>query len=349
MKLFKQLLVAPAALSLLAPIAANADVSTLSNVENQLADVQAGMFSSTTVMSGSVNFVTGSTNDHATLGDELHSTYEIKYGLKSSFTGEDTLAVKFEQGNGKGMGLDAQSSTGSANNTPEITDLFYSFPLADDFSITVGPKLDGDEGLEGTASVYSDKAGVSLDYASLDGAGGAGATFGYKGDNGWNASLNLTSVDGADSSKGIFGDAGTNNTTAQLGYDGDNFGGAITYLSSDTNSSTTDFSALGVGAYYMPESIPVSISVYFDSKDPETGSVDDNWAVGVEGDAGPGTLGVGVGTISGTDGDKTKYETWYAYKVNDATTITPVLWQQEDQGLNGEDETGAAVVVGFKF
>ena len=81
MKLFKQLLVAPAALGLLAPIAANADVSTLSNVENQLADVQAGMFSSTTVMSGSVNFVTGLTNDHATLGDELHSTYELKYGL----------------------------------------------------------------------------------------------------------------------------------------------------------------------------------------------------------------------------------------------------------------------------
>ena len=36
-------------------------------------------------------------------------------------------------------------------------------------------------------------------------------------------------------------------------------------------------------------------------------------------------------------------------KFYDATTITPVLWQQEDQGLNGEDETGAAVVVGFKF
>ena len=59
----------------------------------------------------------------------------------------------------------------------------------------------------------------------------------------------LTAEDGADSTKGIFGDAGTNNTTAQIGYDGDNFGGAITYLSSDTNSSATDFTALGVGAY----------------------------------------------------------------------------------------------------
>merc|ERR1712167_289982 len=129
-------------------------------------------------MSGSVNFVTGSTNDHATLGDELHSTYEIKYGLKSSFTGEDTLAVKFEQGNGKGMGLDAQSSTAAATSSPQITDLYYSFPLADDFTVSFGPKMDGDEGLKGTASVYGDKAGVSLDYASLAGDGGVGATFG---------------------------------------------------------------------------------------------------------------------------------------------------------------------------
>ena len=351
MKLFKQLLVAPAALGLLAPIAANADVSTLSNVENQLADVQAGMFSSTTKLSGSVNFVTGSTSDKAAT-EELHSTYEIKYGLKSSFTGEDTLAVKFEQGNGKSMGLDAQSSTGDPDNTPEITDIYYSFPLADDFTVSFGPKMDGDEGLEGTASVYGDKAGVSLDYASLAGDGGVGATFGYKSDNGFNASLNLTSVDGADSTKGVFGDAGTNNTTAQIGYDGDNFGGAVTLLDSDANSAASNFTAVGFGAYYMPESLPISISAYIDSKDPETGSADDNWAVGVEAEeVGPGTLGFGVGTIDGLTGDddKMKYEAWYAFKLNDGTTITPIVYQREDQGLNGEDETGAAVTVGFKF
>ena len=330
MKLFKSLLIAPAALGLMAPVAVNADTA----------------FSPTTKFKGSANFVVGSTNDHAKEGDELHSTYELKYKATSSFTGEDKLVVKYEMGNGKGMGLDAQSSKGSS---PVMTDLYYSFPVSDDFTITAGPVMDGDEGLEGTASVYSDKAGVSLDYASLDGAGGAGVTFGYKGDAGWNASLNLTAEDGDSSTKGIFGDTGTNNTTAQLGYDGDGFGGAVTYLSSDANSSASDFTALGVGAYFMPESLPVSISVYYDSKDPDTGSTDDNWAVGIEGDAGPGTLGVGVGTISGTDGDKTKYEAWYAYKINDKTTITPIIWQQEDQGLNAEDETGAAVTVGFKF
>ena len=346
MKLFKQLLVAPAALGLLAPIAANADVSTLSNVENQLADVQAGMFSSSTKLTGKANFVVGSTEDHASEGDELHSTYEIKYKLSSSFTGEDKLVTKFEMGNGKGMGLDAQSDKGSEI---KLVDLYYAFPLADDFTVTAGPKMDGDEGFEGTPSVYSDKAGVSLDYASLDGAGGTGVTFGYKGDAGWNASLNLTAEDGDKSSKGIFGDTGTNNTTAQIGYDGDNFGGAVTYLSSDANSAASDFTALGAGVYFQPEELPVSISVYYDSKDPDTGSTDDNWAVGVEGDAGPGTLGVGVGTIAGTDGDKTKYEAWYAYKINDGVKITPVIWQEEDQGKNGEDETGAAVTLGFKF
>ena len=44
-----------------------------------------------------------------------------------------------------------------------------------------------------------------------------------------------------------------------------------------------------------------------------------------------------------------KYEVWYDYKVADGVTVTPILWQQEDEGLNGEDETGVAVNLGFKF
>ena len=362
MKLFQRLLVAPAALGLMAPLAANADVTAISKdsdlnseviqarvdgVEAQLGDLMAGSFSSTTVFKGKVNFTTGSVSDHASAGDELHQTYEIKYGLSSSFTGEDKLAVKFESGSGKEMGLDPQSDKGNDGEYMELTDLYYSFPLADDFSISFGPKMDGDEGLEGTASLYSDKAGVSQEYASLDGEGGVGATFGYKGDNGFNGSLNLTAVDGDDSTKGIMGDDGDTYTTAQLGYDGDNFGGAITYL--DAEDSHT---AVGVGVYYQPETLPVEISAYYDSKSPESGDDDTNWSVGVESDAGPGTLGVGVGTIasdSDPDADKMKYEVWYDYKVADGVTVTPILWQQEDEGLNGEDETGVAVNLGFKF
>ena len=54
-------------------------------------------------------------------------------------------------------------------------------------------------------------------------------TINYEGDNGWNASLNLTAADGDDATKGIFGDDTEDYVTAQVGYDGDSFGGTITY------------------------------------------------------------------------------------------------------------------------
>ncbi len=57
MKFFKSLLVAPAALGLMAPVAVNADTA----------------FSPTSKLSSSVNFTIGSNTDSAD-GHELHST-----------------------------------------------------------------------------------------------------------------------------------------------------------------------------------------------------------------------------------------------------------------------------------
>ena len=92
MKLFQRLLVAPAALGLMAPLAANADVAAVSNesdlsseviqaridgVEAQLGEIQAGSFSSTTTMSGKAAFIVGSVEDDSdtTGADEVTMTY----------------------------------------------------------------------------------------------------------------------------------------------------------------------------------------------------------------------------------------------------------------------------------
>ena len=78
MKLFQRLLVAPAALGLMAPLAANADISPVSSesdlsseviqarvdgVEAQLGEIMAGQFSSSTKMSGKAAFITGYVDD----------------------------------------------------------------------------------------------------------------------------------------------------------------------------------------------------------------------------------------------------------------------------------------------
>jgi len=64
MKLFKQLLVAPAALGLLAPLAANAsDLNQLEGVEAGIGAVEAGVFSTTTKLNGSTKFVVGGADE----------------------------------------------------------------------------------------------------------------------------------------------------------------------------------------------------------------------------------------------------------------------------------------------
>ena len=73
MKLFQRLLVAPAALGLMAPVAVNADTA----------------FSSTTSLSGGAYFTVGSVSDGGTADTEEELYMQYAYGLDvtSSFTG----------------------------------------------------------------------------------------------------------------------------------------------------------------------------------------------------------------------------------------------------------------------
>ena len=88
MKLFQRLLVAPAALGLMAPVAANADTA----------------FSSTTTLSGSAYFTVGSVADGgaADTEEELYMQYAYGLDVTSSFTGEDLFYAGIETGNASG-------------------------------------------------------------------------------------------------------------------------------------------------------------------------------------------------------------------------------------------------------
>ena len=139
MKLFQRLLVAPAALGLISPIAANAteinlnEISNYSDVESielansfdsdqpnkslllaggeGLADTDSydGGFSETTTASFSVDFAIGAVDgkDETLLitdGDEdLQSVYGFQIDLNTSFTGEDSLDISIDAGNANGQ------------------------------------------------------------------------------------------------------------------------------------------------------------------------------------------------------------------------------------------------------
>merc|ERR1712159_291389 len=138
MKLFQRLLVAPAALGLMAPVAANADTA----------------FSSTTSLSGSAVFTVGSVADGGTSDTEEELYMQYAYGLDvtSSFTGEDTFKAGIIQGNASGPLANMDSAeTGDLS----VQSLYYAFPVGD-LSVTVGPLVDQDDVVAATTSQYSD-------------------------------------------------------------------------------------------------------------------------------------------------------------------------------------------------
>ena len=108
MKLFKSLLVAPAALGLLAPMSATANEVTINDfnpaeelaitnsrvdsLEARLNNFEAGSFSETTSASFGSNFYVGSIDEGADDGVTTF-TYDFSMGLSTSFTGEDSFDV----------------------------------------------------------------------------------------------------------------------------------------------------------------------------------------------------------------------------------------------------------------
>ena len=239
MKLFQQMLVAGASLSLLAPLAAQADINvegikdysnksskkfnsqtfanelaaldeSVDNLEANMNAFEAGSFSDTTTMDTKVVFTIGGT-DHALVqtdnSDSIKFAYTLQTNLNSSFTGDDNLYIRLKTGNhtsefvdkSHGSYLSAGNSNGDALKVDKI---WYQFPLGDRNTVWVGPKIESYY-MHGTSpSIYQP---VTKQF-TLGGNGDAygasttqGAGWAFKADNGFAISSNVTSK--ADSSQ----------------------------------------------------------------------------------------------------------------------------------------------------
>jgi hypothetical protein len=341
MKLFQRLLVAPAALGLMAPVAVNADTA----------------FSSTTTLGGNAFFTVGSVSDGGTddTKEELHMIYAYGLDLNSSFTGEDSLYVGIEAGNAtEGDVLASMDSAVTDGDTLTVTSMFYNFPVGD-LQVTAGPKLKQDDVVAATTSAYSDSFRLGAMPFSLAGdETGPGVGVTYAADNGVVASASLVSVGGSTSSTGIGADDADDVSTITLGYNGDGFGGGLVIASNDgDNTSTTlGYDTFGAGIYYSPESIDATISIAYDSKDPESGEDRTDIFVGIDYEVGPGTLSAGYNStdVDGSDSsDQTGFEVSYSYPVNDNVTITPGFFTIEETTANKDDDTGVVVETAFSF
>ncbi len=250
MKLFQRLLVAPAALGLIAPLAANADITAVSTnsdtsseviqarvdgVEAQIGEIQAGQFSSTTTMGGKAAFITGYVDDDAESGtDSITMEYMYQLDMNTSFTGEDLLYTRIKSGNvsdhfkDKGQGTYLAAANGNDNHL-KVDKIWYQFPVGDDVTVWIGPKIENYYMLASAPSIYRpitkqfSLGGNGTVYGSSTKAGfGAAWTQPTEdpSDGRWALSAAYTSQGGAKSEKdqGLFGDDAKSALLTKLEY-----------------------------------------------------------------------------------------------------------------------------------
>ena len=180
MKLFKSLLVAPATLGLLAPVAVTANEINLNDISNYsknntelnsnsfdfiskqdsklisggegLVDTSEDSFSSTTSASFGSTFYVGSVDSGADDGVTTFS-YDFALDLNTSFTGEDSLDVAIIGGNASETAVDGYMGGDGTADALTLDGIAYTFPVGG-LTVTAGDGVGVDD-LNTGACAYS--------------------------------------------------------------------------------------------------------------------------------------------------------------------------------------------------
>ena len=385
MKLFKSLLIAPATLGLLTTFSVSAnevnlnDISNYSDVENidlansfekeetsksplllaggeGLVDSYDGSFSTTTSASFGADFVIGAV-DGAAAGKEA-TTFDYQYGmtLSTSFTGEDSLDLVIETGNGTSSSATILNMNGM-DDKMNLDGITYTFPLGESTTIMVGDSTDV-SALYSTACTYSaftdllgncgsgTAAGLGGGSdATTSGASSATIAASYDFGNGLTVAGGLSGAGGSDA--GLFTKESYDVYGVQAAYNTDSYGVSLSYALTET-STTADTSFFGVNAFYALDGGP-SISVGYESEDPDSAVEEEGYFIGLTwDDFGPGSFSIGMSTLENykdTETELYQYEAAYSYAVNDGMTITPGVFIKEGT----TDQTGVILKTSFSF
>jgi len=260
MKLFQRLLVAPAALGLFSPLAANAteinlnEIANYSDVESielgnpfdngQLTnspllvggeglvetDSHDGGFSQTTTASFSVDFAVGAVDGSGiktgvTEGTEqVQATYGFQIDLNTSFTGEDSLDVSIDAGNANGTL--SEFDTNGPGDTLSVDGVSYTFPIGDSITAIVGDNTDG-SAMFTTACAYGGPSNTLDDCGNVNAGftnGGVAVGAAYDFGNGFTAAAGFAGPE-----TGIATDASADAYGFNAAYTDDSFGLSVTY------------------------------------------------------------------------------------------------------------------------
>jgi len=346
MKLFKSLLVAPATLGLLAPITASANEVTINDfnaaeeiavtnsridgLEARFNNLEAGSFSETTTASFGVDFVVGAEDGAAS--EAAAFGYQMGIGLSTSFTGEDSLDVAIDIGDGTSGALAFDDTSDQLT----VDGLTYTFPVGG-ATVMVGDSTDISGVYTGACaySSFTDYMG-NCGTGSTVGVGGSGVTaaMSYAFDSGFSLAGGVSSE-----TDSILTEEGSDIYGIEAAYSADSYGVSVAYADAETTT------AWGVNGYYAFDAVTLSAGV----ESVDDGATAEGFFVGLSfPEVGAGSLDIGMGTTGNFKDGDTEYYTYeasYAYPLNDGVTITPGIYIIE----GATDVTGVALKTSFSF
>ena len=376
MKLFKQLLVAPAALGLLTPISAIAsevNFDAISSYSKNVVKVDSNSFkplsSKETLLSGGeglVNSVDSSDHDGsfsetttasfgvdaileaseggaAGTSEALGFYYAWELKTKTSFTGEDTLTVAMEAGNGNGTAgnvLDFGTGTGDA---VEVKDVNYKFPLGDNLTMKVGDSLKISKSFNQACSygAFTDALSDCGDGKAHNVGGDISASGEYDFDNGFTFSGGIS---GKKNANELFTDEQPGIWALNAAYEADTYGLSLAY------ASDVDNAYWGVNGTYDFDVLAVSAGMGF--RNPDSGAEKTSWMAGVTlPEVGIGEVNIGIGTDGAYTDSETElliYEASYGFDLADNIGMTVGAFIQE-KAAGTDDITGVASTISFSY
>ena len=376
MKLFKQLLVAPAALGLLTPISAIAsevNFDAISSYSKNVVKVDSNSFkplsSKETLLSGGeglVNSVDSSDHDGsfsetttasfgvdaileaseggaAGTSEALGFYYAWELKTKTSFTGEDTLTVAMEAGNGAGTSGGVLDFGAGTSDAVEVKDVNYKFPLGDNLTMKVGDSLKISKSFNQACSygAFTDALSDCGDGKAHNVGGDISASGEYDFDNGFTFSGGIS---GKKSANELFTDEQPGIWALNAAYEADTYGLSLAY------ASDVDNAYWGVNGTYDFDVLAVSAGMGF--RNPDSGAEKTSWMAGVTlPEVGIGEVNIGIGTDGAYTDSETElliYEASYGFDLADNIGMTVGAFIQE-QATGTDDITGVASTISFSY
>ena len=267
---------------------------------------EAGSFSDTTTLDGKAIFTLGGvgySDVDSTASEAIKGAYTYQMNLNTSFTGDDNLYVRIKTGNHndwsvtKTYGTYLKSGNGNGD-TLKVDKIWYEFPVGDNLTAWVGPKIENYYMHGATPSIYKP---VTKQF-TLGGNGEAygastdtGAGIAYKADNGFSISTNVGTKSNTSQvndpgevyyNTGLLTDETKTSWATQVGYTQPNYsvsallnvksnGWSDTYYHTNGHGGTCktgkvcqNFTSVGLRGWWRPDDVGTfvpSVSLGFDT------------------------------------------------------------------------------------